>query len=274
LDFDRQLFNKDADMHIRKWILGALTVLSCGATLSAHAADLLDEITQRGTIRVAVPTDYPPFGFVGPDMKPQGLDVDMARLIAQKLGVKVELVPVTAPNRVPYLQTGKTDLTISSLGKTPERAKVIDFSIAYAPFFDAVFGAKGNPAKTYDDLAGKVIAVTRGSMQDQELQNLAPKAVVQRYEDNNSTIAAFMSGQAELFASGTPVAAALTQRNPKLDLALKVVLANSPCYVGVRKGQPQLLARIDEIIREAKRSGQLDEMSKRWMGAPAGDLPE
>ncbi|ARP84476.1 amino acid ABC transporter substrate-binding protein [Bordetella genomosp. 8] len=261
-------------MRLKKWILGALTTFSCALAMSAHAADLLDEIMQRGTIRVAVPTDYPPFGFVGPDMKPQGLDVDMAGLIAQKLGVKLELVPVTAPNRVPYLQTGKTDLTISSLGKTAERAQVIDFSIAYAPFFDAIFGKKGNPAKSYDDLAGKTIAVTRGSMQDQELQKLAPKAVVNRYEDNNSTIAAFMSGQAELFASGTPVAAALTQRNPSLDMGLKVVLANSPCYIGVRKDQPKLLAKVNDIIREAKRDGKLDDLSKRWMGAPAGDLPE
>src|SRR5690606_3142748 len=260
-------------MRLRMWMQVALTVVSCTLALGAQA-DLLDDIVKRGTIRVSVPTDYPPFGFVGPDMKPQGLDVDMAGLIAQKLGVKLELVPVTAPNRVPYLQTGKTDLTISSLGKTAERAQVIDFSIAYAPFFDAIFGSKSNPAKTYDDLAGKTIAVTRGSMQDQELQELAPKANVKRYEDNNSTIAAFLSGQAEMFASGTPVAAALTQRNPKLDIELKVVLANAPCYIGVRKDQPKLLAKVNDIIREAKRDGKLDEMSKRWMGAPAGDLPE
>jgi len=244
------------------------------STLPAQSADLLGEITHRGVLRVAVPTDYPPFGFVGSDMKPQGLDVEMARLIAQKLNVKVDLVPVTAPNRVPYLQTGKTDLTISSLGKTAERAQVIDFSIGYAPFFDAVFGSKSSPAKTYDDLAGKVIAVTRGSMQDQELKDLAPKAIVKRYEDNNSTISAYLSKQAEMFASGTPVAAALTQRDPKLDIELRVVLANAPCYVGIRKGQPELLARVNEIIREAKKNGKLDEMAQHWLGAPAGDLPE
>ncbi|MBV7485377.1 transporter substrate-binding domain-containing protein [Bordetella sp. BOR01] len=261
-------------MHIKKWILGAIGTLAFSMIAPAHAADALDDILARGSIRVAIPTDYPPFGFVGPDMKPQGLDVEIARLIADKLGVKAELVPVTAPNRIPYLQTSKTDLTISSLGKTPERAKVIDFSIAYAPFFDAIFGAKANPAKTYDDLAGKVIAVTRGSMQDHELQELAPKAVIKRYEDNNSTISAFLSGQTEMFASGTPVAATLTQRNPDLDLELKVVLANAPCYIGVRKGQPRLMAKVNEIIRQAKQDGKIDELSQRWMGAPAGDLPE
>ena len=80
-------------------------------------------------------------------MQPRGMDIDIANLIGEKLGVKVELVPVTAFNRVAFLQSGKTDLTISSLGKTEERAKVIDFSIAYSPFFDAVFGKKEPPVK-------------------------------------------------------------------------------------------------------------------------------
>jgi polar amino acid transport system substrate-binding protein len=237
-------------------------------------ADALDDIVARKTIRVAVPTDYPPFGSVGADMQPRGMDIDIANLIGEKLGVKVELVPVTAPNRVAFLQSGKTDLTISSLGKTEERAKVIDFSIAYSPFFDAVFGKKEPPVKEYADLSGKIISVTRGSMQDKELADLAPKAVVQRFEDNNSTIAAFLSGQVGMFASGTPVAAAIKRRNPNLDLELKIVLANSPCYVGVVKGETRLLEKVNGIIREAKASGKIDELSVKWLGAPAGDLPE
>jgi ABC-type amino acid transport substrate-binding protein len=93
-------------------------------------------------IKIAVPTDFPPYGFVGTDLKPQGLDVDMANYIAAKLGVKVELVPVTSANRIPYLQTRKADLVISTLGKNPEREKVIDFTVAYSPFFIAVFAPK------------------------------------------------------------------------------------------------------------------------------------
>ncbi len=69
----------------------------------------------------------------------------MANYIAAKLGVKVELVPVTSANRIPYLQTKKADLVISTLGKNPEREKVIDFTAAYSPFFQAVFAAKALP---------------------------------------------------------------------------------------------------------------------------------
>ncbi|WP_018388433.1 transporter substrate-binding domain-containing protein [Ancylobacter sp. FA202] len=260
-------------MTARILFAAAIGLMATLGTVPA-VADALDDIIARKTIRVAVPTDYPPFGSVGADMQPRGMDIDVANLIGEKLGVKVELVPVTAPNRVAYLQSGKTDLTISSLGKTEERAKVIDFSIAYSPFFDAVFGKKEPPVKDYADLSDKTISVTRGSMQDKELEDLAPKAVVKRFEDNNSTIAAFMSGQVEMFASGTPVAAAIKRRNPDLDLELKIVLANSPCYVGVVKGETKLLDKVNAIIREAKASGEIDRLSVKWLGAPAGELPE
>ena len=106
-----------------------IAVSVCGA----HA-DALDEVMKSKQIRIAIPTDFPPYGFVGTDLKPQGLDVDMANYIGQKLGAKVELVVVSSANRIPYLQTRKAELVISTLGKNPEREKVIDFSAAYSPF--------------------------------------------------------------------------------------------------------------------------------------------
>ena len=116
----------------------AAAALAAFAAPSARA-DALADVMSRGTLRVAVPQDFPPFGSVGLDMAPQGYDIDVANLIGSKMGVKVELVPVTSANRIPYLQTNKVDLVISSLGKNPEREKVIDFSVAYAPFFNGVF---------------------------------------------------------------------------------------------------------------------------------------
>ena len=99
-------------------------------------------IMKGKVIKVAVPQDFAPFGSAGPDLKPVGYDIDMANLIAKELGVKAEIIPVTSANRIPYLQTKKADLVISSLGKNAEREKVIDFSAAYAPFFSGVYGTK------------------------------------------------------------------------------------------------------------------------------------
>jgi polar amino acid transport system substrate-binding protein len=134
--------------------------------LAAQAQNALDEIVAKKTITIAIPTDFPPYGFVGTDLKPQGLDIDMANYIGAKLGAKVELVPVTSANRIPYLQTKKADLVISTLGKNPEREKVIDFTAAYSPFFQAVFAPKALAVKGAADLAGKTVGVTRGAIED------------------------------------------------------------------------------------------------------------
>ncbi|MEI8598160.1 transporter substrate-binding domain-containing protein [Vibrio sp. M60_M31a] len=100
----------------------------------------MEAIKEKAVLKVAVPQDFPPFGSVGTDLKPQGYDIDMAKYLAKELNVKVELVPVTSANRIPYLQTQKVDLVISSMGKTQSEKKAIDFSEAYAPFFLGVFG--------------------------------------------------------------------------------------------------------------------------------------
>lgn len=252
-------------------ILAALPLMLWG---QAHAQAALDDVMAKKTISIAIPTDFPPYGFVGTDLRPQGLDIDMANYIAEKLGVKVELIPVTSANRIPYLQTRKAHLVISTLGKNPEREKVIDFTIAYSPFFQAVFGPKTLAVKTPADLNGKSIGVTRGAMEDQELGKIAPSgAEVRRFEDNNATVAAYVSGQVQLLATGASVAGNVMNKNPQLTTEFKLLLKDSPNFIGVAKGEDKLRLKVNEIITQAKASGDIDKMSKKWLGRPAGDLP-
>jgi polar amino acid transport system substrate-binding protein len=243
--------------------------------VNAHAQSALDGIMAKKVIVIAIPTDFPPYGFVGTDMAPKGLDIDMARYIGDKLGVKTELVPVTSANRIAYLQTKKADLVISTLGKNPDREKVIDFTVAYSPFFQAIFGPKTLVVKTPADLAGKSIAVTRGAIEDQELTKIAPPtAEIKRFEDNNATISAFLAGQTQLLATGASVAGNMMERNPKLDAEYKILLKDSPNFIGVAKGEDKLRTKVNEVLVSAKKSGDLDKLSQKWLGRPAGDIPQ
>lgn len=252
----------------------AIAAAALLAASGAHAQNALDNVMKSRTLKVAIPTDYPPYGFVGTDMAPQGLDIDTARLIAAKMGVKLELVPVTSANRIPYLQTRKADLVISTLGKNPEREKVMDFSSAYAPFFQGVFAAKSMKLTDFKDMAGKTVAVTRGAMEDQELNKVAPTNVdYRRFEDNNATVAAFVAGQTQTIAMSGAVAAEMIRKNPKINAEYKLLLKDSPCYVGIAKGEDALKAKVNEIIATAKKDGTLDAMSKKWLGKGIGDLP-
>ncbi len=253
----------------RALLLGLFAGVCMTAVPVTAQADTLSDVTKAGVLRVAVPQDFPPFGSIGADMAPQGLDIDVAALMAKKMGVKLQLVPVSSTNRVPYLQTRKVDLIISSLGKNPEREKVLDFSEPYAPFFNGVFGPADLPVKAAADLAGKTVGVTRGAVEDLELSRIAPaSATIKRYEDNNATIAAFLSGQVQLIATGNVVASALIAKHPPKAPETKFLIKNSPCFIGMNKGETALQAKVNAILAESKKDGSLNSLSIKWLLRP------
>ncbi|WP_311220895.1 MULTISPECIES: transporter substrate-binding domain-containing protein [unclassified Acidovorax] len=258
---------------LRRLTLGFLALTLLG-TAAAQTDDTLAQVTRAKKIRIAVPTDYPPYGMVGKDLRPMGLDIDMANYVAGKLGVTPELIAVTSANRIPYLQTGKVDLIVSTLGKTPEREQVVDFTHAYSPFFQALFAPKSLQIKSWADLAGKSVSVTRGAMADAELSKVAPAATqIRRFEDHVGTVSAFVSGQVQAIATSAGEGGTLMNQNPKLETEFKLVLKVSPNYIGVAKGQTALKDRINAILLEARNNGEIDRLSNKWLGRPAGELP-
>ena len=128
--------------------------------------------------------------------------------------------------------------------------------------------------KSAADLAGKTVGVTRGAIEDLELTKIAPPtADVKRFEDNNGTVSAFVSGQVQVIATGASVAGNMMARNAAMDTEYKFVLKDSPNFIGVNKGEDKLRLKVNEIIAAAKASGELDKMAQKWLGRPAGDLP-
>ncbi|RWR13421.1 transporter substrate-binding domain-containing protein [Paenirhodobacter populi] len=258
----------------RGFLAGTAALTFAGS--AAFAQDALEKITKGGTIRIAIPTDYPPYGFSGLDLQPQGLDIDMAKLVADKLGAKLELVPVTSANRIPYLQTGQVELVISTLGKNEERMKVIDFTHAYAPFFQAVYAPKTMKIESFDDLAGKSIAVAKGAMEEQELAKEGPASMqFRRYEDQAAATAAFVAGQTDVIATSVSNATLMMQHNQNIGAEYKLLIKDSPCFMGISKGQEPLLEKVNAIILAAKEDGTITALSEKWLGhaAKPEDLP-
>ncbi len=261
-------------MSPKRLLTMVVAAASLVATTTPAIADELDDILRAGVVRIGVPQDFPPFGFADKDGQLEGYDVDVARLVAKDLGAKLELVAVASVNRIPYLLTGKVDLIISSLGVNPERAKVIAFSNAYAPYFSGVFGDPKVQVKSAADLAGKTVGVTRGTLEELDLLKIAPKnATIRRFEDNNATLGALLSGQVDLIATGNAIAANLAQRNPG-KVEKKFVITDSPAHIGVRRGEHDLVAWLNVFIHYHKKpGGELDALARKWFGEPLPDLP-
>ena len=106
--------------------------------------------------------------------------------------------------------------------------------------------------------------MTRGAIEDQELTKVAPAGVdIKRFEDNNATVSAFVSGQVQLIATGASVAGNMMAKNPQLGTEYKLLLKDSPNFIGVAKGEDKLRLKVNEIIAEAKKSGDIDKMANR-----------
>ena len=157
-------------------------------------------------------------------------------------------MPITGENRMAYLATHKADMLLS-VGQTPEREKILDFSRPYAPYYLAVFGPKSLPVKSAADLAGKTISVARGTLEDLSVSKVAPpSATIKRFDDPNGAISAFLSGQAQLMVVGNDVGATIIARNPPIQPEQKFELFSSPDHVGLNKNEPRLLKEVDAAI--------------------------
>ena len=200
--------------------------------------------------------------------------MDVAKLIGKDLGVKMELVPVTSKQRIPFLETGKVDLVISSMGANPGRAKSIWFSSAYAPFFSGAFAKDSMAISSVKDLAGKKVGLTGGTLEDLELTKMAPKsAEIIRFGDNAATLAAYVSGQVDVLVTGNTVAAKLSKDNPNLKIETKFIIKESPAFIGIKKGNFDLLQWVNVFILHKTLGGNLDTLSRKWLGQKLPPLP-
>jgi len=254
-------------------LLIVLTSLVAG-TIGA-AAGTLDQILEKGKVRIAVVQDLSPWGFLNTNLQPEGFDIDVARLLAERLGVDLELVPTISANRIPFLQTDKVDIVIAALGANPDRAKSIWFSSAYALLYSGVFASKDINISSYADLAGKTVGVTRGNTEDLLISSLAPAgAKIMRFEDNATTISAWMTGQTEVLVNTNTTAAEIAKNNPDKNIESKLTIIRSPLYMGVTKGNDDLLRWINVFILHSKLNGDLNKITEKWFSEPMpSDLP-
>ena len=171
-------------------------------------------------------------------------------------------------------ETDRVDLVISSMGANPSRAKSIWFSSAYAPFFSGAFSASEMEISSLADLAGKKVGVTGGTLEDLELTEKGPEGIeVVRFGDNAATLSAYLSKQVDVLVTGNTVAAQLSSDNPGLDIETKFIIKESPAFIGIKKGQLDLLQWVNVFILHKKLGGQLNELSEKWLGQELPPLP-
>lgn len=260
----------------RRVFTGTVLALGLAATLSAWApaasAQSVAEIKKKGELTVGLLVDFPPYGTMNSSNQPDGYDADVARLLARDLGVKLNLVPVTGPNRIPFLLTNKVDLLVASLAITPERAKQVQFSKPYAAATVILYGDKKLSIKAPVDLKGKRVGVARASTQDVALTAIAPEGTeIRRFDDDASAMQALLSGQVDAIGCSTTVAAQIDKRAPVNTFENKFVLRQQVMAVALRPGEAELLKTVDDFVARNTANGELNKLYRKWLDT---DLPK
>ncbi|MFB9951961.1 transporter substrate-binding domain-containing protein [Rhizobium puerariae] len=257
-------------MRTMKMLLTAAVMLG-SITGSALAADTLAKIKSAGVIRIAIDLSVPPWSFKDDKLEPTGSEVGTAKLLASDLGVKMEIVETNGANRIPFLMQDRADIIISALSITDERKKTIAFSLPYSGTSTYVAAPKDMNIKSFADLAGKRIGVTRGTTNDTDITKSAPAdAEVVRFEDEATTMTALVSNQLDLVAQSSTLIAIINQKNPGKNLEAKLPLRTAPMGIGMRKEDVELKKWVDEWVKKNVANGKLQAIYKQFQGA---DLP-
>lgn len=260
----------------RRTFAGAIAALGLGALLTTAApfaaAQSVADLKKKGELTVGLLVDFPPYGTTNAKNEPDGYDADVARLMAKDLGLKLNLVPVTGPNRIPFLLTNKVDLLIASLAITPERAKQVDFSKPYSAATIVLYGSKKANIKGAPDLKNVKVGVARASTQDVAVTAIAPPGTeIRRFDDDASAMQALISGQVDAIGCSTTVAAQIAKRVPANTFEDKFVLKQQEMAVAMRPGQAELMKTVNDFVAKNTANGELNKLYHKWLER---DLPK
>ncbi|MGZ5180857.1 MAG: transporter substrate-binding domain-containing protein [Ramlibacter sp.] len=258
--------------HLSRRAFAALG-LAAGLALAATTAiaQAPEDLKKKGEINVGLLVDFPPYGTTNAQNQPDGYDADVARLLGKDWGVKVNLVPVTGPNRIPFLLTNKVDLLVASLAITPERAKQVQFSKPYSAATIVLYGPKKAAIKGPADLKPLKIGVARASTQDVALTQIAPQGTeIRRFDDDASAMQALIAGQVDAIGCSTTVAAQINKRQPDT-FEPKFVLKQQEMAVAMRPGQDALLKAVNDFVAKNTANGELNKLYRKWLET---DLPK
>lgn len=263
-------------------VAAAVTVVALVATPGAipgAQARTLDEILSSGVIKVGVNPTLPPLGTMNDKNEIAGFDVDFATKIAEMLEVKLEVVRVGSPDRIPFVSTGKIDFVMGAMTRTPARAKIIDFTL---PVHTEVFGVltlEGKPFEKWQDLDSPdaTLVQVRGTTPIKFIEEKLPQAKVLLLDNYPDVIRALAQGRGDAMLD---VVDFVGEHMNKHDVKWRVL--ETPvnvyfCALGVQKGNDSLRNWLNVAIFELHRTGFVDEIWKKWFGIgmlyPVGASP-
>ncbi len=241
-------------------------MLALAVSPTVVAAKTLADIKAAGKIVVGAKGDYPPWGIINEKGEFEGWEIDLCHKLAEYLfgdPKKVEFIAVTGGNRIPFLNTGKIDIIWATMGYTPARAKVVDYSIPYFTSGVQLLVKKDSPVKSIYELKGKTVITIKGTTGAQGLEKLVPEAKQIKFDKTSEALQALRDDRGVAFAQDDILLFKLIKDYPEYKVVGEV-FNPTDWGVGFRKGEEDIREFVNESLRRMYKERYLQESLKKW----------
>jgi glutamate transport system substrate-binding protein len=222
-------------------------------------------LKDAGTVRVGTKFDQPLFGLKNLEGKPEGFDVEIAKLIAGEMGIapdKIQWVESVSANREPFIQQDKVDYVVATYTINDERKKVVDFAGPYYEAGQDIMVAKGNPEGIAgpDDLAGKKVCSVTGSTPAENIRENYPQADLTEFDVYSKCAEALKNKQVQAVTTDNVILLGLVSKDPEAFELVGKPFTKEPYGIGVKKGDTEFRNFINDTLEKIQQDG-------RWLAA-------
>lgn len=244
--------------------------LVVGLFASAAQADQLQDLQQRKELRCGTLADIPPFATPDPKTRElAGFDVDMCRAVAKRLGVAVTLVPLSIEARVPDVKIGRVDIAIANLFYTLGRAEQIRYSNAYYLAKEVIMTRVSEPGTKKSDFKGKRLTASKGSTSEIGIKLNESEPLT--FQDTGSAYIALIQNKAVGMVGNPLTLTKFIAQAKASGVELRMIeddpLVVAPVGIGMKKGEPALLAAINKALADMEADEEINAIWEKWLGA-------
>lgn len=239
---------------------------SSEAVSTAEAAPAALTTVTAGKLTMSTNAAFPPYEMTTDSGDFEGIDVEVAAAIAEKLGLELQIDDMDFDAALLAAQNGKSDMVMAGVTVTDERLKVMDFSDTYAEGIQSIIVPEDSDIASADDLTGKAIGTQRGTTGYIYCTDDFGEDNVIAYDDGLTAVQALNNGQVDAVVIDNAPAKEFVEANPGLKI-LDTAYAQEDYAIGVAKGNTELLNAINGALEELKADGTLQAIVDKYINA-------
>ena len=246
----------------------AASSVASSAAASSEAASAAADLTtvEAGKLTMATNATFPPYEMTTDNGTIEGIDVETAQAIADKLGLELQVDDMDFDAALLSVQQGKADIAMAGITVTDERKAVMAFSDSYATGIQSIIVPEGSDIATADDLAGKKIGTQRGTTGYLYCSDDFGEAAVVAYDSGLTAVQALNNGQVDAVVIDNEPAKAYVESNPGLKI-LDTSYAEEDYAIGMNKDNTALLDAVNAALEELKADGTLQSIVDKYITA-------